>query len=482
MKRTVLLTGATGYIGRRFEKILRTRPDIHLRLLVRHVQKFTQHPSSDVDIIEGDTLSLPILQHALTGVHTAVYLVQPVEENRRLSHLNQISATHFLRACLTQGVKKIIYLSGLEAHGSGSSQIPSHTVTGKILSSRPDRIRTLWLRTGIIIGSGSHSFEILHDLVKKTPAMVMPRWAATKTRCIGVEDVIAYLNAALDVTPDENVTVNIGLPQITFLEMLRQTAQVMGIRCRLLPGFPSAPRLSSSLLMLLTRVSYQRAAALVKALQAKAVDENTSANQYFPQIRLHPFPETIRQALDEVHKDHVLSRWCDSTPGPVCDIDKPLTTNRKIFYDVRTISITGIAPEQVFAIVTRIGGKNGWFSYSFLWNLRGWLDKIVGGYGVNRGRRKICDLRIGDALDFWKVADLIPDKRLLLVAQLKLPGKGWLEFDIQQETLRQTAGFVPNGLMGYLYWYAVLPFHNLVFPRLCQQIATRALKRQTSLS
>ncbi|NLX17948.1 MAG: SDR family oxidoreductase [Desulfobulbus sp.] len=478
MKRTVLLTGATGYIGRRFEKILRTRPDIHLRLLVRNAKKFDQNLSPNADVIQGDTFCLPALQQALKGVDTAFYLIQPVEGDDGHGRHSLISAANFLRACLAQDVKKIIYLSRLETDKSGSAQESDHIAAGRILSSRPECIRTIWLRTGVIIGSGSHCFEVLLDLVQKLPVMIMPHWAKVQTRCIGTEDVLAYLNTALDATPDENVAVDIGHAQMTFLEMLRQTAQIMGFRRLIFSCFPSVFRLSSLLLALLTRVSCSRASALIQEVQSPVKNRNNPGNRYFSQVSSCRFPDMLRPALDDIHHDRILSRWCDSTPGIVCDVNTPVTADKKTFYDIRTVSISGIAPEQVFTVITSIGGKNGWFSYSFLWNVRGWLDKIAGGYGVNRGRRMVLELRIGDALDFWKVAELIPDKRLLLSAQLKLPGQGWLAFDIQEERLIQTAGFTPDGLMGYLYWYAVLPFHSLVFPGLCRQIVTRARKRQ----
>jgi hypothetical protein len=228
----------------------------------------------------------------------------------------------------------------------------------------------------------------------------------------------------------------------------------------------------------MTPVPFKVGAALVEGLKSETLMQNDHAQRYFPEILPEPFPAAVRKAINELEHDLVLSRWCDSSPGAVCDINMHAGPGDSIFRDVRTISVAGMDPDQIFASIIRLGGKNGWFSYTFLWKLRGWMDKAVGGYGLNRGRRNATDLRIGDALDFWKVADLVPNKRLLLLAQMKLPGKAWLEFDLQPDTLVQTAHFIPHGLLGRLYWYAVLPFHSLVFPDLCQKIVARADQRK----
>jgi uncharacterized protein YbjT (DUF2867 family) len=475
---TVLLTGATGYIGRRLEKTLRGRTDVSLRLLVRNAQKLTARTRQHAEVIEGDTFQREILQRALAGVDTAYYLIHSMGTGPDFSRLDRESAEHFLNACLAQGVRKIVYLGGLGQAESASAHLASRIETGEILSSHPEAIRTIWFRAGVIIGSGSISFEIVRHLVEKLPVMITPRWVKTRTQPIGIDDVIAYLIAALDLDPQHNLVVDIGAPAMSFKDMLHQTATVMGLRRWIIPVPFLSPRLSSYWLTLITPVPYRIGAALVEGLKSETLVQNELARTSFPQVHPASFDQAVRQAIDELEHDLVVSRWCDSSPGAVCDINMQPAPGETIFRDVRRVSFTGIPAEQVFATLLQLGGDHGWFSHNRLWQLRGWLDKIVGGYGLNRGRRTTADLRIGDALDFWKVADLIPNKRLLLLAEMKLPGKAWLEFDLQQETLVQTAHFIPHGLWGRLYWYAVLPFHAFVFPALCARIVEQAAQGQ----
>ena len=304
--------------------------------------------------------------------------------------------------------------------------------------------------------------------------MITPRWVKTLTQPIGIDDVVAYLAAALRLEPPETLVIDIGAPALSFLAMLRETARVLGLRRLIVPVPLLSPRLSSYWLTLMTPVPYKVGAALVEGLKSETLVQNDHARQYFPQITPTPFAESVRKAMDELENDLVISRWCDSSAGIACDIPEQSEPGRTIFRDERQMSFAGLPAARVFAAMVSLGGENGWFAHNFLWRVRGLMDKLVGGYGLNRGRRVGNTLRVGDALDFWKVADIVPDKRLLLLAQMKLPGKAWLEFDLQGETLTQTAHFIPHGLFGRLYWYAVLPFHHFVFADLCKGIIARA--------
>ena len=218
------------------------------------------------------------------------------------------------------------------------------------------------------------------------------------------------------------------------------------------------------------------AAALVEGLKSETVLQNANAVAFFPNIEPLTYEEAVQRATDELIRDEVVSRWCDSTGGASCDIADGGDTGGAILRDRRTADISGLAAEDVFKAMTSIGGEKGWFTYHFLWRLRGLIDKASGGFGLNRGRRARGELRVGDALDFWKVVDLNPGKRLLLLAQMKLPGKAWLEFDIQGSSLVQTAHYLPRGVWGRLYWYSVLPLHNLVFADLAAKIIREAKK------
>ena len=433
---TILLTGATGYIGRRLERALRARQDLHLRLLVRNARKLTARTRLHCEVIEGDSFDPAVLERALHGVDAAYYLIHSMGTGRDFSQLDRTSAENFRSAAIAQGVRTIIYLGGLGLRDSASEHLASRMETGEILSSQPDRIRTLWFRAGVIIGAGSTSFEIIRHLVEKLPLMITPRWVKTLTQPIGVGDVIAYLVAALDLAPAGNLVIDIGAAPMRFLDMLRQTAAAMGLSRLIVPVPLLSPRLSSYWLTLLT-----------------------------------PVPS---KAMAELEHDLVISRWCDSSAGAVCDIPEEPNPGGAIFRDERRVAFAPIPADRVFRAILGLGGENGWFNYNILWRLRGLMDKLAGGYGLNRGRRAEQTLRVGDALDFWKVADIVPGKRLLLLAQMKLPGKAWLEFDLQCEELRQTAHFLPHGLAGRLYWYAVLPFHHFVFDDLCRGIIRKA--------
>ena len=474
---TILLTGATGYIGRRLELALRERQNCSLRLLVRSARKLTAKTRQHAEIVEGDSFDLAALERALAGVDTAYYLIHSMGSGHDFGELDRRSADNFHQAAIAARVKKIIYLGGLGERATASEHLASRLETGEILSRSPERIRTLWFRAGVIIGSGSTSFEIVRHLVEKLPVMITPRWVRTLTQPIGVDDVIAYLVAALDLDPPGNLVVDIGAPAMSFLAMLRQTAQAMHLRRLIVPVPLLSPRLSSYWLTLITPVPYRIGSALVEGLKSETLVQNDHARRYFPAIEPAAFIDCVRKACVELENDLVVSRWCDSSAGAVCYIIENDAPQDSIFRDVRTVPISGIPIEQVFTSLLGLGGEQGWFAYNFLWQLRGLLDKLAGGYGLNRGRRAEGSLRIGDALDFWKVADLVPNKRLLLLAQMKLPGKAWLEFDLQQDTLTQTAHFIPHGLLGRLYWYAVLPFHHFVFEALCQGIVKQAAER-----
>jgi len=471
---TVLLTGATGYIGRRLEKILRQRQDISLRLLVRNAKKLSGTTLQQTQVIEGDTFSQQTLRQALQGVDTAYYLIHSMGAGDDFSRLDRISAENFLDACRECKVRRLIYLGGLGHLRSASKHLASRIETGQILSAYPQEIQTIWFRAGVIIGSGSASFEIIRHLVEKLPIMITPRWVRTLTQPIGINDVLSYLSAAIDLDAQENLVVDIGMPAMPFLEMLKQTAQSMGLRRSIFPVPFLTPKLSSYWLGLVTPVPFRVGAALVEGLKSPTLIENDHAIQYFPDIHPASFPETVRLAASEFEHDQVLSRWCDSSPGAMCDISDQEFNNQLVFRDIRITDFTGITPQRIFTSLCTLGGIHGWLSYDLLWRLRGFLDKLVGGYGLNRGRRHSEELRIGDAIDFWSVADLIPNKRLLLQAEMKLPGKAWLEFDVQQDRLVQTAHFIPHGLLGRLYWYAVLPFHARIFPNLSKKIIERA--------
>ncbi|MEE4134926.1 MAG: SDR family oxidoreductase [Desulforhopalus sp.] len=477
---TILITGATGYIGRRLAEHLLGNRGYALRLLVRNRHKVQAGLAARVEVREGSTFDPEGLAAALVGVDCAFYLIHSMGATEDYSRLDRESAENFRRACIAAGVRRIIYLGGLGVRESASAHLLSRLETGEILAAEPERIETVWLRAGVIIGSGSASFEILRNLSQKLPVMITPRWVRSRTQPIGIDDVLAYLEASISVPCQGTLQVDIGCEPLSFQDMMQQAAEVMGLKRALIPVPVLSPRLSSYWLILFTPVPYRLASALVEGLKSETVLQNDHAARYYPQIEPMPFKKAVARAIHELEENQVLSRWCDSSAGEACDIKDFDNPAGAILRDTRTVPFPeGVEQQAVFRSACAVGGPTGWFRYNYLWRLRGFLDKLVGGYGLNRGRRLDRELRVGDALDFWKVVDIREGKRLLLYAQMKLPGQAWLEFDVQPDRLVQTAHFLPRGLLGRLYWYSIVPIHNFVFADLARTVVLSARDKAT---
>lgn len=478
-KTTIFVTGATGYIGRRLTNRLVKDTALDVRILVRNKFKVQASLAGQVDVREGSTFDKTSLAVALAGVDTAFYLIHSMGAPDDYRNLDNVSAQNFRDACIDAGVRRIIYLGGLGVKESASKHLLSRIETGEILSARPEVIETIFLRAGVIIGSGSASFEIIRNLCQKLPAMITPRWVRSRTQPIGIEDVLDYLESSITLQHQGNLIVDIGSDVLSFQQMMEQAAEVMGLNRHLFPVPILSPRLSSYWLVVFTPIPYKLASALVEGLKSETLLQNDHAARFYPEIKVSPFKQAVAHALDEIEHNQILSRWCDSTGGQACDIKDFDNPAGAVLRDTRIVEFTkGERQEDVFRAVCAVGGENGWFRYNYLWKIRGVIDKFFGGYGLSRGRRSSSDLRIGDALDFWKVVDLKPGKRLLLHAQMKVPGEAWLEFDVQQNQLVQTAHFVPKGVWGRLYWYSVLPFHFFVFNNLARTVVNNALIKE----
>jgi hypothetical protein len=289
-----------------------------------------------------------------------------------------------------------------------------------------------------------------------------------------VDDVLSYLEASISLKNTGNTVIDIGSDVMSFREMMIAAGRAMGLKRFIIPVPALTPRLSSYWLVLITTVPFKMAGSLVEGLKSETVKQNDNAVLLFPTIKPMSFTDAVKKAIDEIEKDQVVSRWCDSSAGEACDIIYQDDPSSAIIRDRRVVKFGELAPEKVFQSALAIGGERGWYKYNVLWRLRGAIDKMVGGYGLNRGRRSKGELRVGDSLDFWKVADIKPNKRLLLLAQMKLPGKAWLEFSIEENTMIQTAHYYPHGLWGRIYWYLTNPFHNLVFQDLAEKIVKQA--------
>lgn len=475
----ILLTGATGYVGGRLKERLLGRPDVQLRLLVRNARKLKGALPPSADVIEGDTFRPESLGPALQGVETAYYLVHSMGGGGHFEKRDLESASNFRDACIASGVRRVVYLGGLGRKEDASPHLRSRIETGEALGARPDRLELVWLRAGIIIGAGSSSFEVMRHLIEKLPVMIAPRWVRTLTQPIGVEDVLDYLVLAKDVRlPDPALTADIGSEPMSFREMILRAARAMGLRRVLIPVPLLTPKLSSYWLALITPVPTAVASALIEGLKSETVVQNDNAAKFFPQVRPAPFEEVVLRAMESIGRGQVVSRWCDSSGGASCDLEgREEGLEGAVYRDVRRRSFRGLPEDAVFRAVKSVGGRQGWFRFDWLWKIRGILDKLAGGYGTNRGRRDERELVVGDKLDFWKVADLREGRRLLLEAQMKLPGRAWLEFKLEGETLVQTASFLPRGLLGRLYWFAIRPLHSLVFSDLIRGVVRLAHSR-----
>lgn len=473
--KTVLITGATGFVGRRLVYSLLGEP-LELRLLVRNKNKLERTLAEKCQVYEGDTFNIPLLREALNGVDCAVYLIHMMGKSKNYEEKERESAENFRVCCEQEGVRQIVYLGGLGELKDASPHLRSRHRTGEILSSNPERVKVAWFRAGVIIGSGSASFEILRNLVEKLPIMITPRWVNTPTCPIFIDDVIRYLKAAILSENPIHDKIDIGMAPMTFRDMLIETAEVLGLK-RLIIGVPVlTPRLSSYWLILFTPVNFELARELVLGLKSKTVKNNDNATKYFPNITVTPFKLAIRKALEEIERDQVISRWCDSSKGLYCDVPKVPEISKAVYVDRYLRDIKPEWRERIFEICKNLGGQRGWYALNFLWGIRGLIDKLLGGYGTNRGRRLQRELRVGDVVDFWKVVDIVEGKRLLLEAQMKLPGRAWLEFTMEDNLFTQTAYFYPKGLWGRLYWWSLFPFHRLIFNMMINKITEEASK------
>jgi uncharacterized protein YbjT (DUF2867 family) len=467
----ILLTGANGYIGRRLKHKLLQNSSITLRLLVRHCSSTAR--DEPFEVVEGSTFDTESLDRALVGVDTAYYLIHSME-SANYQALDRQSAHNFLDACIKAGVKRIIYLGGLGEKESASQHLLSRIETGEILSSRPNEIQTLWLRAGVIIGSGSASFEIIRHLVEKLPFMITPKWVNTLCQPISERDVIDYLSLASSVNCQESAIIDIGAPVMSYKELLLGYADAVGLERTLIPVPFFTPKLSSYWLTIMTPVPYSVASALIEGLKSEVVVKNNAAKTLFPAITPIHYADAVQAAVEEIKNTQVISRWSDAS-GQTWESDHSSLANA-VFIDRQIVALGDVSRESLYKTFCCVGGDNGWFGYDLLWEIRGFMDKAVGGYGLSRGRRDAKMLRIGDSVDFWKVVDLVENKRLLLFAQMKLPGKAWLEYLIKGDKLYQSAYFYPEGLAGRLYWYILIPIHFFVFRGMAKNMIKKASK------
>jgi uncharacterized protein YbjT (DUF2867 family) len=448
----ILLTGATGYVGGRLLRVLE-EGGLAVRCLARHPDRVVAR-RGDTEVVAGDCLDEPSLTAAFTGVSQAFYLVHSMASGSSFAERDREAAANFGRAARRAGVRRIIYLGGLGDYtDSLSTHLKSRVETGETL--RDSGVPVVELRASVVIGAGSLSFEMISALVERLPAMVCPKWVDTRTQPIAIDDVLAYLRAALDLPNGKEGVYEIGgADVVSYGDMMREYARLRGLRRLLVPVPVLTPRLSGLWLGLVTPAQARVGRALVEGLRNPTVVRSSAARETFS-IQPMALRESFARAIAE---------------GAVA----------RLKIDSR-LALVEAPPSRAFAPIRRIGGATGWYFGDALWRLRAWLDRRLGGVGMPRGRRDANACAVDDVIDGWRVEAYEPDRLLRLSAGLKLPGRGWLEFRVDpldggtRSLIRQTATFDPRGVAGRLYWYSVLPLHALMFRGLLRQITRRAV-------
>ena len=466
----VLITGATGYVGGRLLHELESRP-VRVRCLARRPEWLRARVRATTEVVSGDVLDATSLRAALAAVHTAYYLVHSMGAGAEFEARDREAASNFAHAAREAGVRRIVYLGALGRGDALSPHLRSRQEVGRLL--RATGVPVIEFRAGIIIGSGSLSFEMIRALVERLPIMVTPRWVATPTQPIAIDDVLAYLVAAIDLPAGRDAVYEIGAASpSTYGELMREYARQRGLRRLMIPVPVLTPRLSSLWLALVTPLYASIGRKLADGLRNPTVVHDTQALEDFA-VRPRGVREAITRALRYEDRELALTRWSDALAAA----GEPRSWGGVRFgsriVDSRTAT-SSAPPAAAFAAIRRIGGERGWYAADVLWRLRGLLDLLAGGVGVRRGRRDPEHLQVGDALDFWRVEEYEPDRRLRLAAEMKLPGRAWLEFEVVGEgtgsIVRQTALFDPVGLWGQIYWYALYPVHEFVFARMLRGI------------
>jgi len=470
----ILITGTTGYIARRLIPIL-LKNGHSLVCCVRDLNRIPKEFKNNglIEFYEIDFLK-PTNKVLPTDFDAAYYLIHSMSTSATdFEDLEQQCAQNFKNIAERTSCKQVIYLSGIVNDDALSKHLKSRFQVEKTLQSKKYALTTF--RAGIIVGSGSASFEIIRDIVEKLPVMVTPKWLNTKTQPIAIRDVLSFLEKGLGKEKVYDTSHDICGPEVlTYKEMLLQFAEVRGFKRHIFTLPVLTPKLSSYWLYFVTSTSFNLAQALVDSMKVEIIATPSNINQLMGVEPIN-YKKAVALAFQRIEQNTVISSWKDAISSGV--LHDQLSDHIQIpqfgcFKDTRSRQVRN--EEFTINKIWSIGGRNGWYKLNFLWEIRGFVDQIFGGVGLRRGRRNDIDLRAGDALDFWRV--LLANrkqKRLLLFAEMKLPGEAWLEFEIIEDTLYQRAVFRPKGVLGRLYWYAVLPFHAFVFNGMINELVKK---------
>ena len=471
----ILLTGATGYIGQRLLPILVSAGHTVV-CCVRDKNRFNPPESlaGKVKIVEADLLDIQNLSSIPKDIDAAYYLVHSMSTSSNYEALEKKSAKNFTQKLNETKAKQVIYLSGIVNDETLSKHLNSRKNVEQELARGKYHLTTL--RAGIIIGSGSASFEIIRDLVEKLPVMVAPKWLKTKCQPIGIADVISFLFKSLNQPKTYDKSFDIGGPDILdYHQMLMGYARIRKLRRKILIVPVMTPRLSSYWLYFVTSTSYRLATALVDSMKIEVICEKSDINKILD-IQPIGYEEALSRTLSKIENQEIVSSWKDSLISGRLNINISDFLNvptHGCFKDCRTMPIDD--KQGTLDKIWRIGGENGWYYATWLWKIRGFLDKLVGGVGLRRGRTHDKLLQVGDAVDFWRVLLADHDEgRLLLFAEMRLPGEAWLEFKVKDNQLTQTATFRPKGVWGRVYWFGVFPLHGMVFGGMIKKLAGKS--------
>ena len=471
----ILLTGATGYIGGR---LLRRLEDDgrHVRCMARRPEWLRERVGPSTEVVFGDVLDPASLSSALSGVHTAYYLVHSMGARGSFERQDREGSRNFAVAALAAGVRRIIYLGGLgSSDESLSSHLRSRQEVGELL--RESGVPVTEFRASIVLGAGSLSFEMIRCLVERLPVMVTPRWVSIEAQPIAIRDLLDYLTRALDRTDDESVVYEVGGRDVTtYGGLMREYARIRGLRRPMIRVPLLTPRLSSLWLGLVTPLYARVGKALISSLRNPTlVREPVPVDEF----RVEPmgYSEAIVDALNEEDREFAATRWADAVSASGGPKSWAGTRFGQRFVDARHVQVPA-APAAAFRPIRRIGGTRGWYYGDTLWRLRGFIDLLAGGVGMRRGRRDPEHLVDGDVVDWWRVEECQPNSLLRLAAEMRLPGRAWLQFDVEAQgdrsIIRQTVIFDPVGVWGSIYWYTLYPIHQLIFGGMLRRIATLA--------
>lgn len=475
----ILVTGATGYVGGRLVPRL-LEAGYRVRCLVRDPARLQGRPwFEDVEVVQGNVLNPETLPLALQGVDAAYYMIHSMKSSTDFHERDLVAARNFGDIARKAGVQRIIYLGGLVDPGTELSEhLHSRQQTGEAL--RESGVAVTEFRAAAIIGSGSLSFEMVRYLTERVPLMICPRWVYTRTQPIAIRDVLNYLVAALQVPESAGEIIEIGGADIlTYGDMMLGYARERGLRRFLLPVPVLTPRLSSYWVHWVTPIPAEIAQPLIEGLRNELIVRDGLARRLFPTIKPVNYGTAVRRALARLNAGQVETAWSDALTTSQGDITPvTLTTQDGMIIEQRQ-QVIDASPAVVYQTYASLGGERGWPYFDWAWRLRGLMDRLVGGVGMRRGRRDPHNVRVGDALDFWRVEAVEPGRLLRLRAEMKVPGRAWLQFESKpqsngQTLLRQTALFAPKGLFGLLYWYILYPLHDIIFSGMVRQLAWQA--------